>query len=183
MVRNRRRDILETVAFLAVLIIGFYGVNYGLKVALNTEYPLEAVVSASMYPTLQVGDLIVVQGGVEPDQIVAGTPPIGDIIVFHKPNNWDELIVHRVVEKYRKDGSWFFITKGDNNQVKDPYPVPEKNVVGKVIGKIPWVGYIRIVFGTTEGLLLIVIIIVLILFSDDILGFIRKSNGRGSLAT
>lgn len=183
MVTNRQREILETMVFLAILFMGFYGVNYGLKLALNTEYPLEAVISPSMYPTLKVGDLIVVQGGMKADQIVAGYPPVGDIIVFHKPNNWNELIVHRVIEKRKTEEGWCFITRGDNNPSRDPYPVPEKNMVGKVIGRIPLIGYIRIIFGTTTGLVLIVAVIVILLFSDDIIGFIRKSNGKTSSAT
>lgn len=41
---------------------------------------------------------------------------VGDIITFRQDNN---LIVHRIVEKGIDEEGWFFITKGDNNNIND----------------------------------------------------------------
>lgn len=41
---------------------------------------------------------------------------VGDIITF-KQNN--DLIIHRIVEKGIDKDGWFFITKGDNNNITD----------------------------------------------------------------
>jgi hypothetical protein len=37
---------------------------------------------------------------------------------------------------------YFFTFKGDNNANEDPYPVSEKEIIGKVIGTFPYVGNI-----------------------------------------
>jgi hypothetical protein len=41
-------------------------------------------------------------------------------------------ICHRVVEKYRKGGIWYFRTKGDNNSEIDPWEVPGYWLLGVV---------------------------------------------------
>ena len=63
-------------------------------------------------------------------------------------------------------GYWF-ITKGDANNNVDGYdeedapdgiPIPEDRIIGKVVGKIPYVGWVKIVL-TESGLLIPLIII------------------------
>ena len=51
-------------------------------------------------------------------------------------------VVHRVVsiEKYN-NGEILYITKGDNNNVVDKEKVTEDQIVGKVLFKIPYIGY------------------------------------------
>ena len=41
---------------------------------------------------------------------------VGDIITFRQDGN---LIVHRIVEKGIDEEGWFFITRGDNNNIND----------------------------------------------------------------
>jgi len=108
---------------------------------------------------------------------------VGDIIVFHKPGSWSELIVHRAVDKYETGDGYYFVTKGDNNGSKDPYPVPEQNLVGKVIGRIPWIGYIRIALGTNTSLILLVVIVLIIIFSDEIIRVLKKVLGTSKTST
>jgi len=50
-------------------------------------------------------------------RIVPNSPEqikVGDIVTFGKDN-----IVHRIVEEGKDEGGYWFITKGDNNQVSD----------------------------------------------------------------
>ena len=60
-----------------------------LGVAVRSMLHIYAIPSASMQPTLEVGDHIVV--------LRAGTPERGDVIVFHSPAQPDELLVKRVI--------------------------------------------------------------------------------------
>ena len=53
-------------------------------------------------------------------------------------------IVHRVIEVQGEGAQRFFITKGDNNNAPDLAPVPEQNVIGKVVLIIPKIGWISI---------------------------------------
>jgi signal peptidase I len=106
--------------------------------------------------TLQIGDLIIIQGA-KPASLNADYPN-SDIIVFRKPGNPNELIVHRIVDKYEENGIFYFRTKGNGNppakwpspiqpEGYDPWVVSQNLVVGKVVMRIPWVGYIVIFLG------------------------------------
>lgn len=86
------------------------------------------------------GDIIVLRG-VKPEKIKPG-----DIIVY-STDRYKYPIIHRVIEA----NSQSFRTKGDNNQGFDPSPVDEKQVVGKAAFKIPWLGWIKILFTSIIG--------------------------------
>lgn len=79
------------------------------------------IVSDSMKPEFQRGDMIIVQS-------IFLTPEVGDIITFSvKTNNND--ISHRVISI----SSSAIITKGDNNPRKDEYHTTQENVKAKAI--------------------------------------------------
>lgn len=126
-----------------------------LKLAWKSEYPLLPIDAGSMKPTLNIGDLIVVQGLLDASEIKVGEKPEGDIIVFRKPSNPDELLVQRAINKTPIDGVWYFRTQEDNasspytcskgQKVEDTWEegyFHQKFLIGKVVGKIPYLGYI-----------------------------------------
>ncbi len=127
----------------------------------NTEYPLLTVVSESMVPTLNVGDMIVVQGGLTGADIRADYVD-GDVIVFHSPRDRSDLIVHRAVERH-EDGETYFRTKGDHNPSVDYWIVLESDVVGKVTGIIPYLGNLILFLETAQGLAVFLILVVVII--------------------
>ena len=160
---------------LAFVVLAEYAVFFGLKVAFRTEYlPFHPVSSESMIPTLNVGDLIVVRG-VDPGSVTVGT-----VIVFHSPRNYDMLIVHRVVGISSQAGKLYFETKGDNNPTKDgwyPYPgVPEGNLVGIVIGKIAYVGYVILALKEPLGMAVIVLLTAFVIVYEFMLPAVRKRS-------
>mgnify|MGYP000443065519 FL=1 len=66
-----------------------------------------------------------------------------DIIKYRLDNQY---IVHRVVEvKFNQKQEKYFVTKGDNNKEMDLYPVTEDQYEGVVVGKIPFLGYPRLI--------------------------------------
>ena len=148
----------------------------GLKAGLRTEYPLLTVASGSMVPTLNVGDLIAVQGVENASALYVAPKPNGEIIVFRSPRMEGELIVHRAIygELNPDDQLWYFRTQGDANFGPDNWfgsetwngMISQNRIVGRVIGKVPWVGYIPLYIRTREGIILIVILIVLILMAE-----------------
>ena len=196
-----RNEYFKTVVAVVLIVAVVLGVFLGLQFALHTPYPALTVVSGSMNipyggndgnfwltlstpfdRTLSVGDIIIVQG-VNPKDLNTHYPN-SDIIVFHDPNDTNELIVHRIVSAETVDGTLYFITKGDGNG--NPWPqkpetgfdpwdgnsppgVPASLVVGKVVMRIPWFGWITIfIRDDPAGLPLILIIIIVIV----ILGFV-----------
>ncbi len=147
---------------MVTLVFGFW---YGSQLVLNTQYPALAVVSTSMLPTLNVGDVIIVQG-VSAAQINANYTT-GDIIVYRKPSHPDERIVHRAVEKVLKGNYYEFTTKGDNNAGSD-LPFNESYLVGKVIARIPYVGNFPLfvnALGNFYYFIIVIIIVINILLS------------------
>lgn len=94
------------------------------------------VISGSMRPTLEVGDVVIV--------VKAPTDTVrpGDIIQFREAEG--VTTVHRVVEVQEVEGNTVFVTKGDANSAPDPEPVLAANVVGKVIFNVPKIGWAAI---------------------------------------
>lgn len=106
------------------------------------------IVSGSMTPKLNIGDVIIVKY-VEKDKLSAG-----DIISFRIN---DSIITHRIVDVV--DGE--FQTQGDYNNTPDTELVKYENIEGKYVLSIPYLG--KIVFLLQNKILIIVIVILLYL--------------------
>ena len=162
---GRRRELVITYVFLGIVIIGSYSLVFGLTWALNSPRPLAVVEGTSMLPNYHDKDLVVLQG-VSPSEI-----KVGDVIVYQQPYNYDNLIIHRVIEINTGGSQIFFRAKGDNNLAPDPWLIPEDQVVGKVIFHVPAVGLVFLIVGSplfngfTLGNFLSIILIALLLFS------------------
>ncbi|MBW6462251.1 MAG: signal peptidase I [DPANN group archaeon] len=139
--------------FLGDILYIFLGIFFalfiytGLKFVLATPDPIVTVVSGSMIPTLQIGDMLFLKG-IDPETIVNG-----DIIVYYYPP-MGKLIIHRVFEIY-DDGS--FKTKGDNtitNSKADPWVVQPEWVHGTPLLRIPYLGYPRILLEKAINLII-----------------------------
>jgi len=181
-----KNSYVQTAILALILFGGVFGFWLGVRAALRTEYPLLAVASGSMIGPygLNVGDLIVVQGGFSGAEIVVGPPPNGTMIVFYNPNyprggaflfyTGVELIVHRAIAKVENGGMWYFQTKGDNNYGPDYWTGPDtfsgmissKFIVGKVVGVVPWVGNVPLFIRTPQGMVLMVLLFILVLLIE-----------------
>jgi signal peptidase len=128
------------------------------RIVMNTESPIMVVPSRSMVPTLNVGDIVFVKG-VDPNTIAVGT-----IIIFQSPSESIDII-HRVIRINRVGGTLYFQTKGDNNPGPDPWSpgVPQQNVKGVLVGKVPYVGYVTLALQGPLGIILIAILIFLMI--------------------
>ncbi len=147
----------KVIASLLLIFFAFFGsfiIFFILQITLNTDTPMVVVISGSMAPKIQKGDLLFLQGK-DPEDIIEG-----DVIVFDA--DWsgapDEPIVHRVVDIRKVGGDWEFRTKGDANRYKDEDWVDEDDILGVVCGRIPWIGWIKIVL-TDYGLFIPVLIL------------------------
>jgi signal peptidase I len=146
-----KRDHVQTVIMILVVVLAVLIFWYGLKFAFRTEYPILAVASGSMEPVLYAGDLIFVEGiqnfsdvHVAPKD--ADLP--GDILVYQGTPN---LIVHRAIDKRVEDGKYTFIIHGDANPDGANEQVAEDRIIGRYIGfKVPWLGNIALFFEPLE---------------------------------
>ena len=126
------------------------------------------VLSDSMFPNIQAGDLIICKK-TNPQNIKTG-----DIISFFDPTSTSNSVVtHRVVEiQTKEDGSLAWITRGDANNADDSNPVPAENLVGIYQRRIPKLGNAAMFMQTTKGLIVCVVIPILLLVGFD---FIRQA--------
>lgn len=164
-----KKEILRYAATFIALIVVFYGATSVLKNTLGTSNPMMVVISQSMVPTLGVGDFIFIQSIDDFDQLNVGAPPEGDILVFLRPGFNDEYIVHRAIGGTKTDGLWTYQTKGDNNVYPDGFPVSESLVVGRVVNRLPVIGYFSLFIKTMKGFGFILALMAISFFYDNIL--------------
>lgn len=118
------------VYFVVIIVFLFLGVKV---VPENTL----VIASNSMYSYIHRGDIVLIQKN--RFQVCKKN----DIIKYRLDNQY---IVHRVVEiKTNGKQEKYFVTKGDNNNEVDLYPVMEDQYEGVVVGKIPYLGYPRLI--------------------------------------
>jgi signal peptidase I len=186
-------EYVKTAIMVILIIAVVFGFWYGSQLVLNTRYPALAVASGSMckphgmncdgwsHPfgqTLHVGDLIIIQG-IDPNEIKAAPKPDGDIIVFRQSLGGDELIVHRAIEKeIGNDGKIYFTTQGDGNAGPDSVPVPEDQVIGKVILRVPWIGHIALLLHNSSGIFIIIILIVILVIVEFIIPIFSREKAE-----
>jgi signal peptidase I len=141
------------------IILGFY---FGLRVAFGTSVPIRVVMSGSMCTiesecdgwsdvftnTLHRGDIIIVQSINSED--LNSDYPNSDIIVYQNPslsgNPEATPIVHRIVAKYQINGTWYFQTKGDGNDLNWPLPVNPTRVMILTLFGTQAEGYQKILY-------------------------------------
>lgn len=154
-------------------VIVWYAFWFGLSAVLNTSNPVVFVGldqglpwnECSMTPTLSPGDILFLRG-VPPEEL-----EVGDIIVFRSPIDPDNLIVHRVVKIIVEDGRYYFTTRGDNPRT-NPWSLSyEKDfsstyIVGRVLFKIPLLGWIWIIVKTPLGTIGLIGGIILIIMQE-----------------
>ncbi|MBQ03304.1 signal peptidase I [Candidatus Bathyarchaeota archaeon] len=173
------KEYLKYIIFFVILAGLALGGMQFLKSNLKTKYPIMVVVSQSMVPTLGVGDFILVEKIDDFEAVVAESMPEGEILVFLRSSSTNEYIVHRAVDKFFLNGAWQYVTKGDNNKVQDRRSVSETRVVGKVIGRIPVLGYFPLFIKTSRGFLLITGLMALVFFADFFLPEMRIKKAGG----
>lgn len=137
------------------------------------------VLSGSMLPSIQIKDIVVTKKVAEEEL------EIGDIITFISPDPrfGGISVTHRIVDKYydESSGSYSYRTRGDNNNVADSALVPNNNILGKVILKIPKLGYLQDILSSKGGLIIVVLIPCLVILSYDIMKLLKKAGQKTKL--
>lgn len=136
---------LESLIYVVAGVVLALVVYKGMGVALGTSDPIVTVMSYSMIPTLDRGDLVVLRGANVSDLVEgekAGRAN-GSIIVYWQPQQ-QRLIIHRLW-KINEDGT--LQTWGDNVASPDPWAVQPSWVKGQAAFRIPFLGWPRIMLG------------------------------------
>jgi signal peptidase I len=168
----RPRQILAQVLSFALILSSAFMMWKGLSVLTNSPSPIVVVLSGSMEPAFQRGDILLLWNRGMDTQI-------GEIVVYNIKGK-DIPIVHRVVRRFgggyvcnptaplrianecriaaltdrhtRREEPLMLLTKGDNNVADDTelyargqdYLKRKEDVIGSVVAYIPFVGYVTI---------------------------------------
>lgn len=142
---NKIFKIISTVIFviLVISIIAILGYVLRVKYLASTgrlgdiKINFYTILTQSMVPTIYAGDVIVTYRHDD------NKYEIGDILTYRSDLNGGINITHRIKESYIVNGKYSYKTKGDNNSIADSEIVKGERVLGKVILKIPKVGYFQ----------------------------------------
>ena len=180
-------SVLSYALFIWLLLIGgtllLYVADIKIRAA-KGDYSAPAfnayvVLSGSMLPEIAIKDIVVTK------KVPAEELEVGDIITFIAPDSryGGISITHRILDKYYDEsiGSYTYRTKGDNNNVADSALVPNNNILGKVILKLPKLGYIQDLLSSKGGLIFVVLIPSLAILSYDIMKILKKVGQKTKL--
>lgn len=158
-------SVLSTVLVIVAVLLAVALV--GVRVVGYTPY---TILSGSMEPTYHVGSLIYVK------KVDTSTLEAGDPITFALSE--DTIATHRIVEVVpdEEDASVIrFRTKGDANDTVDGALVHYKNVLGKPVFTIPYLGYVAdyiqhppgMYTAIAAGVILLLLVFVPDMFDDE----------------
>ncbi len=134
---------------------------------------LYTIISPSMEPNINVYDVVFTVKVDDYSKIKEG-----DIITFISTSSLGEglTVTHRVKDVIKTEDDIKFRTQGDNNSVPDSALASSKNVIGKVLFKIPQLGRIQFLLQSKGGWLFVLLIPALIIVLYDVFKVIRLSN-------
>lgn len=123
------------------------------------NYKVMVVQSGSMAPAIKLGSVVVVKP--EKDY------KIGDVITFGKTGKTELPITHRIYDIRVVEGNPYYITKGDTNNAPDQREVPKREVIGKVLFSVPYVGYAVEAARKPWGFTLLIIVPAVVIIYDE----------------
>lgn len=156
----------------AVLLV--YFVDFKIRDS-KVETPLYGayvIVSGSMEPLIKVRDAVIVK------RISIDNIKTGDVITYRStdPAFYGILITHRVVNIEDKNGEKIFITKGDHNETIDRTPVSFSQIQGKVVMRVPKIGYIKYFLVDYYGWIIAVVVPSLGVIIYDVMKLFKKTK-------
>ncbi len=124
------------------------------------NYKIMTVISGSMAPAIKMGSVVVVKP--------ASDYKIEDVITFGPYSKTKAPTSHRIYDIKVVDGQPVYITKGDANNAPDTREIQKKDVLGKVLFDIPYLGFAVDFAKKPMGFALIIIVPAAIIIFDEI---------------
>ena len=155
------------VGIVVLLAIALVGVRV---VGLNPY----VVLSGSMEPTYHVGSLIYVKA-VDYKEL-----EVGDPITYMVSQ--DMVVTHRITEVLideNEPNTIHYFTKGDANTVADGTSVHYKNIIGKPVFSIPYLGYVSNYIQNPPGMYVaisVAALLIMLVFLPDLFAKEDKKN-------
>jgi signal peptidase I len=143
------------------LALGFAG---GLLLAIALPLAFGArplvVLSGSMEPTLDTGDVVVVKR-VGPEQA-----HVGDVVTYRNPEG--SLVTHRVRSVRRHGHRFELVTKGDANNASERWTMEADGELSRALYRVPLAGRLLAHTSSRQGKLLLIVAPLLLLGALEI---------------
>lgn len=169
-----------------IFVINFIDKQSNLKSGKTSKdlFSAYTIVSPSMVPSINVLDVVVTMRINEPSDLKRG-----DIVTFISTDYRYSgvLVTHRIVNVEKtSSGEYLFTTKGDNNNTQDSSRIGFDEIYGKVIMRIPKIGYIQYYLSSILGWVAIIIVPAVMIIGYDIYKLIKtlktKPNDNNKLS-
>ncbi|MBR6918291.1 MAG: signal peptidase I [Clostridia bacterium] len=175
--RSVIRTVLDVVGYVLIFAIVLLAVFVMVSKAQNNTLFIFGkstawVMTKSMEPVIPEKSYILIEK-VDTNDIEAG-----DIIIFKSddPALGGSYNTHRVVEVLKDHSE--FVTKGDNNAIKDAYTAKSWNVLGKYVRNLPVLSVIGRFFFSSAGLVTAIVLILGIVAAMYLPGMLRSGKKK-----
>ena len=161
-----------------VFVVNFIDKQYNLKSGKNKKdlFSAYTIVSPSMVPAINVLDVVVTMRVNNPEDLEKG-----DIITFNSTDYRYSgvLVTHRIVNiEKTSSGEYLFTTKGDNNNTQDSSRISFDEIYGRVLFRIPKIGYIQYYLSSILGWVAIIIVPAVMIIGYDIYKLIKTLKSK-----
>ena len=114
--RSITHRVTSAVMSLVVLVLAVGFVIAAVAVG-SGHWKAGPVVSGSMEPTIHTGSVVLTE------RVPVDDLAVGDIVMFQRPDEADEQVVHRIAQLEPSQDGPIIRTKGDANATEDPWQV------------------------------------------------------------
>ena len=143
--RSIVRRVISAVLSLVVLVLAGGFVIAAVAVG-SGHWKAAPVVSGSMEPTIPTGSVVITQ------RVPVDDLAVDDIVMFQRPDEPEEQVVHRIAQLDPSQNGPRIRTKGDANATEDPWQVrPQGDTAWVARESVPYVGYVALATRTAVG--------------------------------
>jgi signal peptidase len=137
-------------------------------------YGAYVIVSGSMEPLIKIQDAVIIK------RTDVDSVKVGDVVTYRStdPSFYGILITHRVINIEDVNGEKIFITKGDHNETIDRTPVKFNQIQGKVVMRVPKIGYIKYFLIDYYGWIIAILVPSAAIISYDIVKLFKNVKNK-----
>lgn len=147
---SKRRRVVGRLTTAGLIVLALLVALVALGV-LSGNYQIRPILSGSMRPGFPVGGVVISK------RVPMSDIKVRDVIVFTRPNNRSERVVHRIIKLDRKGSAVTVKTQGDANPAPDPWTLNLRgDTAYRVRYSIPLLGYPAVWYHSSGRALLLV---------------------------